>query len=93
MTTQTIEGLEATISRLEEQVLQLSVFNTYVADKNNFDMNAILALLFTVDKNVEIITANLVDAKDQVILARLVTKWKNSAAIAAATESRPAYKH
>lgn len=66
------------LERLEEQVLTWSVYNTYVADKNNFDVTAILEMLFTIDKNIDIVKQNLVDQGDLPVLERVVAKWQKT---------------
>jgi hypothetical protein len=70
--------LNRKLDRLEEQVLTWGAFNTYISDKNGFDITQILEMLFTVDSNVAIIEENLTDPNDKVVLARIVAKWKKT---------------
>jgi len=85
MTAPTVEQLEhglielnRRLDRLEENQLTLSVLNTYVCDRNGYDMTAMLEMLLTIDKNISIIEANLSDPNDKVVLARVVKRWKKT---------------
>lgn len=75
MLEQGLNELTKLVHSLEERQLMLSVLNTYICDKNGYDMNAIITLLFSNDKNIEIIRQNLTDPNDELVLDRLVNKF------------------
>jgi len=64
--------LEERIAHLEEAMMEQSVVQAIMMDKQDIDLDAMLLQLFTVQKNIDIIKKGLKDPYDLEVLQRVI---------------------
>ena len=64
--------LEERLNHLEEAMMEQSVVQAIMMDKQDIDLDAMLLQLFTVPKNIEIIKKGLKDPHDLEVLQRVI---------------------